>query len=279
MLEFRPLGEASPLAYTPRMRVPLTPLVVGNWKMHGLSRSLAEAEAVAVSIDAEATPARVVICPPATLIERMSRALAGSPVEVGAQDLHAEAAGAYTGDLCAEMLVDAGARWVIIGHSERRNAYRETDAVVAAKVEAACKAGLFPIVCVGESLEQRRAGLAETTVTAQSSQSLPESLAGLTFAVAYEPVWAIGTGCTPAIAEVEEVHRAIRVALTGRLGEAGAAAPILYGGSVTPENAGAILRAEEIGGVLVGGASLKAESFLAIIRAAGAAERRFRAAY
>jgi triosephosphate isomerase len=276
MLEFRPLGEASPLAYTPLMRVPLTPLVVGNWKMHGLSRSLAEAEAVARSIDADAAPARVVICPPATLIERMSRALAGSPVEVGGQDLHAEAAGAYTGDLCAEMLVDAGARWVIIGHSERRNAYRETDAVVAAKVEAACQAGLFPIVCVGESQEQRRAGLAETTVTAQSSQSLPESLAGLTFAVAYEPVWAIGTGCTPAIAEVEEVHRAIRAALTRRLGEAGAAAPILYGGSVTPENAGTILRAEEVGGVLVGGADL----FRAIIRAAGdASERRFRAAY
>ena len=279
VLEFRPLGEASPLAYTPPMRIPPIPLVVGNWKMNGLSRSLAEAEAVAAALEAESPPVRVVICPPATLIERMARALAGSPVEVGAQDLHAEAGGAYTGDVCADMLVDAGARWVIIGHSERRNAYRETDAVVAAKVRAACQAGLFPIVCVGESLEQRRAGLAETTVAAQSSQALPEDLAGVTFAVAYEPVWAIGSGRTPTLPEIEEVHRAIRAALTRRLGEAGASAPILYGGSVTPENAGPIVCAEDVGGVLVGGASLKAESFLAIIRAAGdAAERRLRTA-
>jgi triosephosphate isomerase len=275
VLEFRTLGEASPLAYTRAMRVPLKPLVVGNWKMHGLSRSLAEAEAVAAALEAAPTPVRVVICPPATLIERMSRALAGSPVEVGAQDLHAEAAGAYTGDVCAEMLVDAGARSVIIGHSERRNAYRETDALVAAKVTAACRAGLSPIVCVGESLEQRNAGLAETTVAAQSTQSLPDNLAGHGFAVAYEPVWAIGSGRTPIVPEIEEVHRAIRAALTMRFGEAGALAPILYGGSVSPDNAGTILRAHEVGGVLVGGASLKAESFLGIIRAAGeAAERR-----
>lgn len=279
MLEFRPLGEASPLAYTPGMKVPPSPLVVGNWKMHGLSRSLAEAEAVAAALQSEPTSARVVICPPTTLIERMARALAGSPVEVGAQDLHAEAGGAYTGDVCAEMLVDAGARRVIIGHSERRNAYRESDAIVAAKVTAALRAELSPIVCVGESLEQRLAGLAETTVAAQSSHSLPEALAGETFAVAYEPIWAIGSGRTPMLQEIEEVHRAIRAALIRRLGESGAAAPILYGGSVTPENAGEILRADEVGGVLVGGASLRAESFLSIIRAAGdAAERRLRTA-
>jgi triosephosphate isomerase len=275
VLEFRPLGEASPLAYTRGMRTLASPLVVGNWKMNGLSRSLAEAEAVAAALEAEPSPVRVIICPPATLIERMSRALAGSPVEVGAQDLHAEVAGAYTGDICAEMLSDAGARSVIIGHSERRSAYCETDADVNAKVKAACQAGLSPIVCVGESLEQRCAGLAEATVAAQSAQSLPECLAGQTLAVAYEPVWAIGSGRTPMVPEIEEVHRAIRAALTGRLGESGVSAPILYGGSVTPDNAGAILRAEEVGGVLVGGASLKAESFLAIIRAAGdAAERR-----
>lgn len=277
VLESHRLGEASPLAYTPCMSVTLRPLVVGNWKMHGLSRSLAEAEAVAAALEADATPARVVICPPATLIERMSRALGGSPVEVGGQDLHAESAGAYTGDICAEMLVDAGARWVIIGHSERRSAYRETDAVVAGKVEAACRAGLFPIVCVGESLEQRCAGLAETVVTAQSTESLPLALAEQTFAVAYEPIWAIGSGRTPTVAEIVEVHGAIRAALIRRLGEAGASAPILYGGSVTPENARTILRVDEVGGVLVGGASLKADSFLAIIRAAGdAAEPRLR---
>jgi triosephosphate isomerase len=261
VLERRPLGEASPLAYTRCMRVPPSPLVVGNWKMNGL----------AAALKAEPTPVRVLICPPATLIERMSRALAGSPVEVGAQDLHAEAAGAYTGDICAEMLVDAGARSVIIGHSERRSAYRETDAIVAAKVKAACHAGMSPIVCVGESLEQRSAGLAETTVAAQSVQSLPDDLAGQSFAVAYEPVWAVGTGRTPTVPEIEDVHRAIRTALTGRFGEAGGSAPILYGGSVTPDNAGTILRAEEVGGVLVGGASLRAESFFAIIRAAAEA--------
>ena len=268
VLESGPLGEAATLAYTVFMRNPSNPLIVGNWKMHGLSRSLAEAQAVAAALEAEPTPARVVVCPPATLIERMSRTLAGSPVEVGAQDLHAEAAGAFTGDICAEMLADAGARCVIIGHSERRSAYRETDATVAAKAEAACRAGLFPVICVGESQEERRAGLAETAVVAQSSRSLPEVLVGRGFALAYEPVWAIGSGRTPTTAEIEEVHRAIRAALADRFGEAGARAPVLYGGSVTPENAGAILRADEVGGVLVGGASLKADSFLAIIRAA-----------
>jgi triosephosphate isomerase len=274
VLEGRPLGEASTLAYTRPMRASRKPLVVGNWKMNGLSQSLAEAEALAAALEAESSPVRVVICPPATLIDRMRRALAGSPVEVGAQDLHAQSAGAYTGDICAEMLVDAGAQWVLVGHSERRSAYRETDAVVAAKADAASRAGLFPIVCVGESLEQRLAGLAETTVAAQSVQSLPQSLEAEHLAVAYEPVWAIGSGRTPTVPEVEETHRAIRAALVERFGEAGAAAPILYGGSVAPENAGTILCAEEVGGVLVGGASLKSASFLAIIRAAGEAAAR-----
>lgn len=224
---------------------------------------------MAEALAREPTAARVALCPPATLIERMSRALAGAPIEIGAQDIHAEARGAYTGDICGEMLVDAGAKLVLIGHSERRSGHCETDADVAAKVQAACGAGLFPIVCVGETLEQRRAGLAETAVTAQAVQSLPEVLRGCGFAVAYEPIWAIGSGATPTLAEIEEVHRAIRAALTDRLGEAGRTAPILYGGSVTPDNAAAILQTPEVGGALVGGASLKADSFLSIVRAAG----------
>jgi triosephosphate isomerase (TIM) len=247
----------------------LSPLVVGNWKMNGSSRSLAEAEAMAEALAREPAAARVALCPPATLIDRMSRLLAGTPIEVGAQDVHAQACGAYTGDICAEMLVDAGAKLVLIGHSERRSAYHETDADVAAKVRAACGAGLFPIVCVGETLEQRRAGLAETAVTAQAVQSLPDILRGCAFAVAYEPIWAIGSGMTPTCSEVEEVHRAIRAALSERLGEAGQSAPILYGGSVTADNAATLLHTPEVGGALVGGASLKADSFLKIVRAAG----------
>jgi triosephosphate isomerase len=240
--------------------------------MNGVERSLAEAEAVAEALSSAPSPARVVICPPATLIDRMSRRLARTPVEVGAQDLHPESQGAFTGDVCAEMLADAGARLVIIGHSERRRAYRETDGEVAAKVDAALRADLFPLVCVGETLEQREAGLAEAMVAAQACESLPEVMRGRAFAVAYEPVWAIGAGVTPQLREIEEVHRAIRAGLIHRLGQAGAVAPILYGGSVTPENAQAILRGRGVGGALVGGASLKAASFLAIIRAAGPAE-------
>lgn len=243
--------------------------MVGNWKMHGSSRSLAEAQAIADALSREPAAARVALCPPATLIERMSRALAGTPVAVGAQDIHAESQGPFTGDICGEMLVDAGATLVLIGHSERRSAHRETDADVAAKVQAACAAGLFPIVCVGETLEQRRAGLAETAVTAQAVESLPEVLLGCPFAVAYEPIWAIGSGATPSPVEIVEVHRAIRAALVERLGDAGRVAPILYGGSVTPGNAATILATPEVGGALVGGASLKAESFLPIVRAAG----------
>jgi triosephosphate isomerase len=248
----------------------LSPLVVGNWKMHGSSGSLAEALAIAQALAREPAAAHVALCPPATLIERMSRALAGTPVAVGAQDIHAESRGPYTGDVCGEMLVDAGASLVVIGHSERRSGHCETDADVAGKVRAACAAGLFPIVCVGETLEQRRAGLAETAVTTQAVESLPEVLRDCPFAVAYEPIWAIGSGATPSPAEIEEVHRAIRAALAERLGEAGRTAPILYGGSVTPGNAAEILRTPEVGGALVGGASLKAETFLPIVRAAGA---------
>jgi triosephosphate isomerase len=242
-----------------------TPLIAGNWKMNGLGASLSEAKAVADGVGP--TAARVAICPPAILIHRMAQALAGSPVLIGGQDHHWDDAGAFTGDVSAEMLADAGARLVILGHSERRAGYRETDAVVSAKVQAALRAGLESIVCVGETLEQRKAGDALNVVTGQVRGSLPAELAGKAFSVAYEPVWAIGTGLTPTTPEIEEIHRAIRATLVEMFGEAGKAVPILYGGSVKPSNAAEILHADEVGGALVGGASLKADDFLGIIRA------------
>lgn len=242
-----------------------TPLIAGNWKMNGVAASLDEAKAVAAGLGE--TKARVAICPPATLVERAASALKGGPVLVGGQDCRAEASGAFTGDVAAEMLTDAGAVLVILGHSERRAGYGETDAVVAAKVEAALRAGLEPIVCVGETLDERKAEKALEVVTGQVRGSLPAALAGKAFSVAYEPVWAIGTGLTPTTPEIEEVHVAIRAALVQLFGEHGKTAPILYGGSVKPSNAAEILHAAEVGGALVGGASLKADDFLGIIRA------------
>jgi triosephosphate isomerase len=246
------------------MTVP-TPLIAGNWKMNGLASSLDEARATAAGI--VQSRARVAICPPATLIRQMTEALAGSAVLVGAQDCHSEASGAFTGDLSAEMLTEAGARLVILGHSERRAGYGETDALVAAKVHAALRAGLEPIVCVGETLEQRKAGDALKLVTGQVRGSLPVQLAGKAWSVAYEPVWAIGTGLTPTTAEIEEMHQAIRATLRDLFGGDGDGPPILYGGSVKPVNAPEILHAAEVGGALVGGASLKAVDFLGIINA------------
>lgn len=240
-----------------------TPLIAGNWKMNGLAASLAEARAIAAG--AADAKGRVALCPPATLVERMSEELVGSKVLVGGQDCRGEQSGAFTGDVAAEMLVDAGAQLVILGHSERRAGYGETDAVVAAKVLGALRAGLEPIVCVGETLEERKAGKALEIVTGQVRGSLPAELKGQAFTVAYEPVWAIGTGLTPTTPEIEEVHRAIRATLVEVFGEQGSGVAILYGGSVKPANANEILHAAEVGGALVGGASLKAADFLAII--------------
>ncbi len=241
-------------------------LIAGNWKMNGLAAALGEAEALTAALEAEPAACRVALCPPATLIDRLASALKGGAVELGGQDCHAEAAGAFTGSVSAAMLVDAGAGLVILGHSERRAGCGETDADVAAKVKAALAAGLEPIICVGETLAQREAGDAVAVVSAQVAASLPASLAGKPFAVAYEPVWAIGTGLTPTLDQIEEVHAAVRAAMVARLGEGGRVAPILYGGSVKPSNAAEILAVAEVGGALVGGASLKAEDFLGIIR-------------
>ncbi|WP_035304244.1 triose-phosphate isomerase [Brevundimonas aveniformis] len=243
-------------------------LIAGNWKMNGLAADLAEAKALAEALAGEAATTRVALCPPATLIAQMNWQLRDSTVEIGGQDCSDKASGAYTGDISAAMLKDAGANLVILGHSERRAGHGETDADVAARVEAALAAGLEPIICVGETLAEREAGRAVEVVSSQVMASLPESLSGRAFAVAYEPVWAIGTGLTPTLEQIEEVHAAVRAAMVARLSEGGRTAPILYGGSVKPNNAAEILAVLEVGGALVGGASLKATDFLGIIRAA-----------
>ena len=248
------------------MTAPIRKLIAGNWKMNGLADSLGEAEALSMALTTKPANCRVALCPPATLISRMVTDLKGGPVEIGGQDCQAEPAGAFTGDISAEMLRDAGAHLVILGHSERRTLHHETDADVAAKVGAALRAGLEPIVCVGETLVQRKAGDALRVVARQLKGSLPQALAGHRFAIAYEPVWAIGSGLTPSLAEIEQVHLAIRADLEA--GFPGSGAPILYGGSVKAANAVEILAVKEVGGALVGGASLKAVDFLPIVVAA-----------
>ncbi len=239
-------------------------LIAGNWKMNGL---LAEAMALAKAIanGAGGLACDLLVCPPATVIRPVGGALAGTPVAVGGQDCHAAVKGAHTGDLAAAMLRDAGACWVILGHSERRTDHGETDAQVAAKVAAAVAAGLTPIVCVGETEAERLAGRQEAVVGTQLAGSLPGDFAGV---VAYEPVWAIGTGRTPTEADVAAMHVFIRAVLLRRLGPSGQAVRILYGGSVNPGNAVALMGLPEVGGALVGGASLVAANFLEIARAA-----------
>ena len=244
------------------------PLIAGNWKMNGLGLDLDEARAIGAAVEQGVFGARVALCPPATLIERMAQTLMGLPVAIGGQDCSPQAAGAYTGDVSAAMLAEAGAGLVILGHSERRAGHGETDAMVAAKVLAAIDAGLEPIVCVGESLEQRQAGEALAVVTGQLANSIPASIGDAAFAVAYEPVWAIGTGLTPSLAEIEAVHVALRSGLVQTFGDSGQRVPILYGGSVKATNAAEILAIPEVGGALVGGASLKASDFMPIIAAA-----------
>jgi triosephosphate isomerase len=236
--------------------------------MNGLSGALDEARAIAGAVDEHTPAARVAICPPATLIHRLAGLLAGSSVEIGGQDCRPEPDGAFTGCISAEMLADAGASLVILGHSERRHYYSETSEQVAAKVGAALRAGLEPIVCVGETAAERDAGKALEVVLSQVTQSLPDAVGEAAFCLAYEPVWAIGSGRTPSLAEIEDMHGAIRATVYARWGGAGFAPPILYGGSVKPDNAAQILAAAEVGGALVGGASLTAAQFVPIVRAA-----------
>jgi len=243
------------------------PLVAGNWKMNGLSASLTEIEAMRRAADAgEAGPAELAVCPPFTLLAQASWKLRGGALSLGGQDCRPETSGAFTGDISAPMLKDAGATYVIVGHSERRTMHQETDVLVRAKAEAALKAGLVPIVCVGETREEREAGREIAIVSRQLRGSLPPDGAPNTV-VAYEPVWAIGTGLTPTPADVAEMHQAIRTLLVDIYGDQGARIRILYGGSVKPANARELLSLDNVDGALVGGASLKATDFLAIAAA------------
>ena len=243
------------------------PLIAGNWKMHGLAAE-AQALARAVAAGAAGLKAEVLVCPPATLIAPLTQACAGV-VALGGQDCHEAAKGAHTGDISAAMLKDAGANYVILGHSERRMAYRETSHRVRAKAEAAMAAGLIPLVCVGEPEDDRLLGRAEEVVAEQMAESLPDGFGAAGGVVAYEPVWAIGTGRTPTEADITAMHAMMRAKLAEAFPAEGAGLRLLYGGSVKPGNAVAILALPHVDGALVGGASLVAEDFLAIARAAG----------
>jgi triosephosphate isomerase (TIM) len=246
----------------------IRPLIAGNWKMNGLKASIGEFDAMLAGAGTLAGKADLLVCPPATLIATFADKARGSKVAVGAQDCHPKASGAHTGDISAEMLADAGACAIIVGHSERRADHGETDALIRQKAEAAWRAGLTAIVCIGETREQRDAGQALDVCGTQLKGSLPDGSTAANLVVAYEPVWAIGTGLTPTVQDVEQVHRFIRGVLTDRFKGEGVNTRILYGGSVKPSNAAELLGVANVNGALVGGASLKAADFLAI--AAGA---------
>ena len=244
------------------------PLVAGNWKMNGTGESLEQLRiivnrpnsAIGEKIDA-------LICVPATLVFRAAQSVEGEALSIGGQDCHAKKSGAHTGDISAEMLKDAGASHVIVGHSERRTDHGETDEMVNAKARAAWEAGLVAIICIGETEAQRRAGSTLDVIATQLSGSIPDGANAENTILAYEPVWAIGTGLTPTAADVQEVHASIRSALSKRFGVDGEKMRILYGGSVKPANAVELLGVENVDGALVGGASLKAADFLAICEA------------
>jgi triosephosphate isomerase (TIM) len=241
-------------------------LVAGNWKMNGLTTALAEVKALRQALESTPAAAKVLICPPASLIAKVA-AETGTEIALGGQDCHPQVSGAFTGDISAEMLADAGAAYVIVGHSERRQYHGETDALVAAKAKAGWRAGLKAIVCVGETESERVAGHQEAVVGRQLSP-LPDGATADNMVIAYEPVWAIGTGRVPTLPDIAAMHGFIRRTLAARYGEEGSKMLILYGGSVKPDNAAEIFQVENVGGALVGGASLKAKDFLVIIEAA-----------
>jgi triosephosphate isomerase len=243
------------------------PLVAGNWKMNGLKASAAELGKVMAGAGELLTKVDLMICPPATLIMTFAQAAAGSKIEIGGQDCHAEPSGAFTGDISAEMLADLGAKAVIVGHSERRTLHKEIDAEVRAKAEAAWRAGLAAIVCIGETRAEREAGHTLSVLGRQLDGSLPDGVTAARLVVAYEPVWAIGTGLTPTAADVAQAHEFIRQRIVERHGAAGNAVRVLYGGSVKPSNAKELMAVANVDGALVGGASLKAEDFLGIAAA------------
>ncbi|MEJ0025901.1 MAG: triose-phosphate isomerase [Rhizomicrobium sp.] len=233
-------------------------LIAGNWKMNGLAAALGEIEALARALQVGPPSCDVLICPPATLVARA--AALGTAIAIGGQDCRAEPSGAFTGDISAEMLKDAGASAVIVGHSERRQYHGETDAAVAAKAKAAWRAGLLAVICIGETEAERDAGRAHDVCKTQLAGSVPDGATPRNTAIAYEPVWAIGTGKTPTTPDIAQMHAHIRACL-------GQPLRILYGGSVKPSNAREILALSDVGGALVGGASLKAADFLTIVAA------------
>lgn len=256
-------------------------LIAGNWKMNGLSAQLAVATAVAQGVETyvaegeetgQALPPEVLICPPATLLAALSATLRNTSLRTGGQDCHAASSGAHTGDLSAVMLADAGASYVIVGHSERRADHSETSAIVRAKAEAAAAAGLVPILCVGETEAERDSGAAVRIVCDQLIASLPppETITGNALVIAYEPVWAIGSGRTPTLSQVQDMHAALRARLGETVGQEASRVRLLYGGSMKPQNAHDLLALHDVDGGLIGGASLNADEFLAIIAAARA---------
>ena len=244
-------------------------LAAGNWKMNGLQAALSE---VAALCSAHPAPVcEMLLCPPATLLAQMAQAAKGTALVLGGQDCHAQSSGAHTGDISAAMLKDAGAGYVIVGHSERRTNHGESDADVLAKAQTAQGAGLTAIVCIGETEAERDAGATLDVIGRQVAGSVPLASRAANLVVAYEPVWAIGTGRTPSLAEIAEVHAFLRARLTARLGTEAAGVRLLYGGSVKPSNAGEIFALPHVDGALVGGASLKAADFGAIVAALSAA--------
>jgi triosephosphate isomerase len=249
------------------MATALRPLIAGNWKMNGLRSSAIELAAISQAAEDLWRRVDLMICPPATLLKAAADIAKGSKMLVGGQDCHPAASGAHTGDISAEMLADAGAAAVIVGHSERRSDHGETDAMVKDKTRAAWRAGLTAIVCIGETQDQRDGGKTLDVVGTQLAGSVPDTATATNLVIAYEPVWAIGTGRTPTLKDVEEVHGFIRQKLTERFSTGGATVRILYGGSVKPSNAAELMAVPHVGGALVGGASLKAADFLAIARA------------
>jgi triosephosphate isomerase len=245
----------------------LRPLIAGNWKMNGLKASASELGQMIAGAGGPAQKADLLICPPATLVLAFAGAVQGSPMRIGAQDCHPKPSGAHTGDTSAEMLADSGATAIIVGHSERRADHGETDALVRQKAEAAWRAALIAIVCVGETQDQRDAGQTLEVVGRQLAGSLPDGATAANLVVAYEPVWAIGTGRTPTPKDVQDVHGFIRDQLTQRFSGEGTRVRILYGGSVKPSNAAELLAVPNVNGALIGGASLKAADFLGIAQA------------
>jgi len=247
----------------------IRPLIAGNWKMNGTSEDLGELRAIASGLSSDLGHGfDALICTPATLISRAAEILQGENLALGGQDCHFAASGAYTGDVSATMLKDAGADFVILGHSERRATYQESDALIARKLQAATHASLQSILCVGETLAEREAGKTLDVISGQLDGSLPTEIAVERLTIAYEPVWAIGTGKIPLLEEIDKVHHFIREKMQARFGTAGEQIRLLYGGSVKPDNAGEILALGDVNGALVGGASLKADDFIAICAAA-----------